>query len=181
MQAHRKRGILSPCIAVPPRVPLSRPLRPCVSVSVAVPVSRTVADVAVEDTCRASVLCVPRLWAAPFTANGTRLLVATAEGVLLTYDVVGPGPNVNEPFQVTLSASKKAFSKKPIEQLAVIEELDVVLSLSGTPWPGSCARRRALIHAGSRTPVRRGGAGVIAPHQMATLASTISPRSTCAC
>ena len=65
------------------------------------------------------------------TANGTRLLVATAEGVLLTYDVAGPEPSVSEPFRVTLSASKKAFSKKPIEQLAVIEELDIILSLSG--------------------------------------------------
>ena len=71
--------------------------------------------------------------------------MATAEGVLLTYDVAGPGPSVTEPFQVTLSASRKAFSKKPIEQLAVVEELDIVLSLSGafSPRPVPSSARRS--------------------------------------
>lgn len=55
--------------------------------------------------------------------------MGTNEGVLLDYDVRdGTG---SEPFSVNLLASRKNFSKKPIEQLQVIESLGVLLCLTG--------------------------------------------------
>jgi hypothetical protein len=64
-----------------------------------------------------------------FLDKGSRLLVGTNEGILLDYDVRdGTG---NEPFSVNLLASRKNFSKKPIEQLHVIESLSVLLCLTG--------------------------------------------------
>lgn len=57
------------------------------------------------------------------------LLIGTADGVLLVYDV---RENTNtEPFQSTMINTKKNFAKKPIEQLAVVEELDLLLCLTG--------------------------------------------------
>ena len=61
--------------------------------------------------------------------KGSRLLVGTTEGVLLDYDVRdGTG---NEPFSVNLLASRKNFSKKPVEQLQVVESIGVLLCLTG--------------------------------------------------
>ena len=41
----------------------------------------------------------------------------------------------NEPFSVNLLASRKNFSKKPIEQMQVIESLGVLVCLTGTVFP----------------------------------------------
>jgi len=105
------------------------------------------------------------------TANGSKLLVATAEGVLLMYDVSLGGTSPNNPFQATLVKSNKSFSKKPIEQLTVIEELDILLSLSGPAAAdaGGRPRHRAQLTRWAAT------ASVLWPgcaYQMATSAST---------
>ena len=61
--------------------------------------------------------------------KGTKLLVGTTEGVLLEYNIV-PGQSPSEPFTVNLNASKRAFSRKPIEQLQAVEDLDLLVCLA---------------------------------------------------
>ncbi|KAJ7340060.1 Vam6/Vps39-like protein [Desmophyllum pertusum] len=59
---------------------------------------------------------------------GDNLLVGTRQGHLLLYGVKdGTGDNR---FEVELRSSNKLFSKKPILQLAVVEQLNLLISLS---------------------------------------------------
>lgn len=59
---------------------------------------------------------------------GDNLLVGTRQGHLLLYGVLdGTGDNR---FDVELRSSNKLFSKKPISQLAVVEQLNLLISLS---------------------------------------------------
>lgn len=56
------------------------------------------------------------------------LLVGTAEGVVVVVDV--KQATAKEPFSSRIVATHKNFGKKPIEQLAAIEDLDLLLALS---------------------------------------------------
>lgn len=59
---------------------------------------------------------------------GDNLLVGTRQGHLLLYGVLdGTG---DSRFEVELRSSNKLFSKKPISQLAVVEQLNLLISLS---------------------------------------------------
>eukprot|EP00038_Savillea_parva_P002865 m.118520 g.118520 ORF g.118520 m.118520 type:complete len:956 (+) comp10983_c0_seq4:278-3145(+) len=59
---------------------------------------------------------------------GNRLLIGTSKGQLLVYNV--PHRQESGRFKVDLQETKKGFSKKPINQLNVVEEFSVLLSLS---------------------------------------------------
>ncbi|RHZ82984.1 hypothetical protein Glove_101g19 [Diversispora epigaea] len=61
-------------------------------------------------------------------AYGQKLFIGTNTGVLLTYEVNEPSDD--EPITVTLIETHKNFSKKPIEQLDIIKEIGVLISLS---------------------------------------------------
>ncbi|KAK9761455.1 Vacuolar morphogenesis protein 6, partial [Basidiobolus ranarum] len=61
-------------------------------------------------------------------AYSDRLYIGTSTGVLLVYEV--RESTDEEPLSVTLIESKKNFSKKTIEQLEYIKEMDVLVSLS---------------------------------------------------
>ncbi|KAI7848688.1 CNH domain-containing protein [Circinella umbellata] len=64
-------------------------------------------------------------------AHGDRLLIGTGVGQLLVYDIKEPlVADDNEVPEVTLSNTIKQFSKRPIEQLDIIKEIDVLVSLS---------------------------------------------------
>ncbi|CAO3677740.1 unnamed protein product [Rhizopus microsporus] len=64
-------------------------------------------------------------------AHGDRLLIGTGSGQLLVFDIKEPlVADDNEVPEVTLSKTIKAFSKRPIEQLDIIKEIDVLVSLS---------------------------------------------------
>ncbi|KAI8331468.1 CNH domain-containing protein [Blakeslea trispora] len=64
-------------------------------------------------------------------AHGDRLLIGTGVGQLLVYDIKEPlVADDNEVPEVTLSQTIKTFSKRPIEQLDIIKEIDVLVSLS---------------------------------------------------
>ena len=64
-----------------------------------------------------------------FISDNT-LLVGTKQGQLLVYTVQPTGSH--EPkFSVSLERPNKAFSKKPITQLAVVPEYHILISLSG--------------------------------------------------
>lgn len=64
-------------------------------------------------------------------AHGDRLLIGTGSGQLLEYDIKEPlVADDNEVPEVTLSKTIKTFSKRPIEQLDIIKEIDVLVSLS---------------------------------------------------
>ncbi|KAI9499127.1 hypothetical protein BDB00DRAFT_219792 [Zychaea mexicana] len=66
-------------------------------------------------------------------AHGDRLLIGTGVGQLLVYDIKEPlVADDNEIPEVTLANTIKQFSKRPIEQLDIIKEIDVLVSLSGT-------------------------------------------------
>lgn len=81
---------------------------------------------------------------------GDRLLIGTGVGQLLVYDTKEPlckcylywvayilliqhaiVADDNQVPEVTLVQTIKQFSKKPIEQLDIIKEIDVLVSLSG--------------------------------------------------
>ncbi|XP_033637094.1 vam6/Vps39-like protein isoform X1 [Asterias rubens] len=62
--------------------------------------------------------------------HGDQLLVGTKQGHLLVYSVTG-GQGVSS-YKVDLLKSFKSFSKKPIQQLACIPELQILISLSDT-------------------------------------------------
>mmetsp|Transcript_10447 Transcript_10447/g.26817 ORF Transcript_10447/g.26817 Transcript_10447/m.26817 type:complete len:994 (-) Transcript_10447:2337-5318(-) len=59
---------------------------------------------------------------------GQRLLIGTSKGQLLVYNV--PHRQESGRFKVDLQETKKGFSKKPINQLNVVEEFSVLLSRS---------------------------------------------------
>ncbi|KAL1915253.1 uncharacterized protein VTP21DRAFT_7529 [Calcarisporiella thermophila] len=64
-------------------------------------------------------------------AYGDRLLVGTANGQLYVYEVKEPlvvGDDVE--VSVTLLETKKSFSRRPIEQMDIIKEIDALVSLS---------------------------------------------------
>ncbi|KAF1804913.1 CNH domain-containing protein [Mucor lusitanicus] len=64
-------------------------------------------------------------------AHGDRLLIGTGVGQLLVYDTKEPlFADDNQVPEVTLVQTIKQFSKKPIEQLDIIKEIDVLVSLS---------------------------------------------------
>ncbi|KAI9246016.1 CNH domain-containing protein [Helicostylum pulchrum] len=64
-------------------------------------------------------------------AHGDRLLIGTGVGQLLVYDTKEPlVADDNEVPEVTLVQTIKTFSKRPIEQLDIIKEIDVLVSLS---------------------------------------------------
>ncbi|KAI9478472.1 MAG: CNH domain-containing protein [Benjaminiella poitrasii] len=64
-------------------------------------------------------------------AHGDRLLIGTGVGHLLVYDIKEPlVADDNEVPEVTLVQTIKTFSKRPIEQLDIIKEIDVLVSLS---------------------------------------------------
>ncbi|KAI8993253.1 CNH domain-containing protein [Pilobolus umbonatus] len=64
-------------------------------------------------------------------AHGDRLLIGTGVGQLLIYDIKEPlVADDNEVPEVTLAKTIKTFSKRPIEQLDIIKEIDVLVSLS---------------------------------------------------
>ncbi|KAI9281130.1 CNH domain-containing protein [Sporodiniella umbellata] len=64
-------------------------------------------------------------------AHGDRLLIGTGSGQLLEYDIKEPlVADDNEVPEVTLSKTMKTFSKRPIEQLDIIKEIDLLVSLS---------------------------------------------------
>ncbi|KAI8096965.1 vacuolar sorting protein 39 domain 2-domain-containing protein [Halteromyces radiatus] len=64
-------------------------------------------------------------------AHGDRLLIGTGLGHLLEYDIKEPlVADENEVPEVTLINTHKNFSKRPIEQLDIIKEIDVLVSLS---------------------------------------------------
>jgi hypothetical protein len=54
---------------------------------------------------------------------GNKLIIGTNEGVLLVYEI-------QEGTDMQLADTKKGFSKKPISQLTVIQELNILISLS---------------------------------------------------
>mmetsp|Transcript_7714 Transcript_7714/g.10647 ORF Transcript_7714/g.10647 Transcript_7714/m.10647 type:complete len:888 (-) Transcript_7714:2-2665(-) len=60
----------------------------------------------------------------------TKLLVGTNEGVLFTYEVKEKKDGQQIGYTVTLLDAQKTFSKKPITQLAVVESLNILISLS---------------------------------------------------
>ncbi|XP_072024948.1 vam6/Vps39-like protein [Amphiura filiformis] len=60
--------------------------------------------------------------------HGDQLLVGTKPGHLLVYSVTGGHGSQN--FKVDLLKSFKSFSKKPIQQLACVPELQILISLS---------------------------------------------------
>ncbi|KAF8924882.1 Vacuolar morphoproteinsis protein 6, partial [Haplosporangium bisporale] len=62
-------------------------------------------------------------------AQGDKLYVGTYYGTLLVYSVREP-LDQDEAISVTLMETLKTFSKKPIEQLDVIKEVGVLVSLS---------------------------------------------------
>ncbi|CAO3631645.1 unnamed protein product [Mucor hiemalis] len=65
-------------------------------------------------------------------AHGDRLLIGTGVGQLLVYDIKEPlVADDNEVPEVTLAQTIKNFSKRPIELLDIIKEIDVLVSLSG--------------------------------------------------
>ena len=65
-----------------------------------------------------------------FVVSDNTLLVGTKQGQLLVYTVQPTGSH--EPrFNVLLERANKAFSKKPITQLAVVPEYHILISLSG--------------------------------------------------
>ena len=65
-----------------------------------------------------------------FVVSDNTLLVGTKQGQLLVYTVQATGSH--EPrFNVLLERANKAFSKKPITQLAVVPEYHILISLSG--------------------------------------------------
>ncbi|CAG8623281.1 8545_t:CDS:10, partial [Diversispora eburnea] len=61
-------------------------------------------------------------------AYGQKLFIGTNTGVLLIYEVNEPSDD--EPITVTLIETHKNFSKKPIDQLDIIKEIGVLISLS---------------------------------------------------
>ena len=61
----------------------------------------------------------------------TQLLVGTTEGVLFIYDIKEKKDGQQIGYTVTLRDAQKTFSKKPITQLAVVESLNILISLSG--------------------------------------------------
>ncbi|KAI9010949.1 CNH domain-containing protein [Phycomyces nitens] len=64
-------------------------------------------------------------------AHGDRLLIGTAAGQLMVYDTKEPlVADNNQIPEVTLAMVVKAFSKRPIEQLDIIKEIDFLVSLS---------------------------------------------------
>ncbi|KAG0169936.1 Vacuolar morphogenesis protein 6 [Apophysomyces sp. BC1034] len=64
-------------------------------------------------------------------AHGDRLLIGTGIGQLLVYDTKEPlVADDNEVPEVTLVQTIKNFSKRPIEQLDIIKEIDMLVSLS---------------------------------------------------
>ncbi|KAI9311094.1 CNH domain-containing protein [Dichotomocladium elegans] len=64
-------------------------------------------------------------------AHGDRLLIGTGVGQLLVYDIKEPlVADDNEVPEVTLVDTIKNFSKRPIEQLDIIKEIDVLVSLA---------------------------------------------------
>ncbi|CAO3593293.1 unnamed protein product [Absidia cylindrospora] len=64
-------------------------------------------------------------------AHGDRLLIGTGIGHLLEYDIKEPlVADENEVPEVTLVNTHKSFAKRPIEQLDIIKEIDVLVSLS---------------------------------------------------
>ncbi|CDS07231.1 hypothetical protein LRAMOSA01180 [Lichtheimia ramosa] len=64
-------------------------------------------------------------------AHSDRLLIGTAVGQLLVYDIKEPlVADDNEVPEVTLVNTVKNFSKRPIEQLDIIKEIDCLVSLS---------------------------------------------------
>ncbi|KAF7725188.1 Vacuolar morphoproteinsis protein 6 [Apophysomyces ossiformis] len=64
-------------------------------------------------------------------AHGDRLLIGTGVGQLLVYDIKEPlVADDNEIPEVTLAQTIKNFSKRPIEQLDIIKEIDMLVSLS---------------------------------------------------
>ncbi|CAO3612687.1 unnamed protein product [Cunninghamella echinulata] len=64
-------------------------------------------------------------------AHGDCLLIGTGVGHLLEYDIKEPlVADDNEVPEVTLVNTHKTFSRRPIEQLDIIKEIDVLVSLS---------------------------------------------------
>ncbi|CAG8513221.1 6470_t:CDS:10, partial [Acaulospora colombiana] len=61
-------------------------------------------------------------------AYGQKLLIGTSAGALLVYEV--KEPLEDEPLSVNLVDTHKTFSKRPIEQLDIIKEIGVLVSLS---------------------------------------------------
>ncbi|KAL6054782.1 Vam6/Vps39-like protein [Balamuthia mandrillaris] len=61
---------------------------------------------------------------------GDRIIVGTTEGVLLVYEVVEKKEEGKTPYFMKLIDDHKEFSKKPIKQLEVIEELKLLISLT---------------------------------------------------
>ncbi len=57
---------------------------------------------------------------------GDRLLIGTSKGQLLLYRITNDGGKL----KVDLLDTKKSFAKKSIAQLAVIEQLGLLLSIS---------------------------------------------------
>eukprot|EP01114_Cavostelium_apophysatum_P004200 TRINITY_DN1437_c0_g2_i2.p1 TRINITY_DN1437_c0_g2~~TRINITY_DN1437_c0_g2_i2.p1 ORF type:complete len:873 (+),score=238.27 TRINITY_DN1437_c0_g2_i2:146-2764(+) len=60
---------------------------------------------------------------------GQKLIVGTTEGVLFIYEIKSSSDGRN-PFTVSLVDAQKTFSKKPINQLTVVEEYNIIISLS---------------------------------------------------
>ncbi|XP_076345716.1 vam6/Vps39-like protein [Tachypleus tridentatus] len=59
------------------------------------------------------------------------LLVGTKQGHLLTYKVTSvTSSNSSNKFEVNLLRSNKSFAKKPVTQIAVVPELNILISLS---------------------------------------------------
>lgn len=67
-------------------------------------------------------------------SSGSTLLVGTNKGHLLVYTIhqeeIGTRNGGEGKFEVELLRSNKAFGRKPIIQLVVIEEYDIIVSLS---------------------------------------------------
>ena len=67
------------------------------------------------------------------TSSGETLLVGTNKGHLLVYDIHEDTESSQQGvkrFDVTLQRSNKAFGRKPILQLVVVKEFNIIVSLS---------------------------------------------------
>ncbi|KAI8584640.1 hypothetical protein K450DRAFT_217246 [Umbelopsis ramanniana AG] len=65
-------------------------------------------------------------------AYGDKLLIGTGTGQLLVYEVKEPlVAGTEEQPVVTLVDTRKNFSRRPIDQIDIIKEIEVLVTLSG--------------------------------------------------
>ncbi|KAI9596824.1 hypothetical protein BDF19DRAFT_412394 [Syncephalis fuscata] len=71
----------------------------------------------------------------PLTLSGlafddTRIYIATSTGTLIVYEIKATSKAANDEFDVLLLESKKKFSSRPIDQIDIVPECNLIISLS---------------------------------------------------